>query len=277
MGEPRRALALCVHTVCTPRAHCLHTACTLAQVPLAWSCVFVAVNAAAASAIAADWWPGSLTPEERELHQLHFNKLTPGEFKQLLGLAERRTLPHGQELTRESVPCDQLYYIVHGRCKLFLRSAYAADIDAGGFVNDVAFQQGDGAGAYGTILVASPEGCVALVWRSEEVEAHLATRPVMRSHLDHVLVATLVKGLMKQREVAHQRAGGEGSWAARAGLPGAGGAADSPPQRPRLRMSVSMMRIDEDPDHPLHPPPHTPLVEPGTEPRPPPRPPARPG
>tara|TARA_B100000768_G_C10990284_1_gene253640 strand:- start:233 stop:367 length:135 start_codon:yes stop_codon:yes gene_type:complete len=25
--------------------------------------------------------------------------------------------------------------------------AYAADIDAGGFVNDVAFQQGDGAGA----------------------------------------------------------------------------------------------------------------------------------
>ena len=75
--------------------------------PLAWSCVFVAVNAAAASAIAADRWPGTLTAEERELHQLHFAQLTPGEFKQLLGLAERRTLPHGQELTRESVPRDR--------------------------------------------------------------------------------------------------------------------------------------------------------------------------
>ena len=54
---------------------CVHGACTLAQVPLAWSCVFVAVNAANASAIAADRWPGTLTPEEVELHQRHFNKL----------------------------------------------------------------------------------------------------------------------------------------------------------------------------------------------------------
>ena len=115
LAAPSRSACSCVHTVCTPFAHHLHTVCTLAQVPLAWSCVFVAVNAAAASAIAADRWPGSLTPEERELHQLHFNKLTPGEFKQLLDLAERRTLPHGQELTRESVharvaapPCSRI-------------------------------------------------------------------------------------------------------------------------------------------------------------------------
>ena len=147
---------------------CVQGACTLAQVPLAWSCVFVAVNAANASAIAADRWPGKLTPEEVELHQRHFNKLTPGEFKQLLDLAERRTLPHGQELTRESVhapraarpcstapaarplltrraplhpalhpspsphlgqePCDQLYYIVSGRCKLYLRNVRRSEI-----------------------------------------------------------------------------------------------------------------------------------------------------
>ena len=212
---------------------CVQGACTLAQVPLAWSCVFVAVNAANASAIAADRWPGTLTPDEVELHQRHFNKLTPGEFKQLLDLAERRTLPHGQELTRESVhapraarPCSTApahassspppYHppqpqpapwpgavrpaLLHrkwpvqalsakrapqqdrveiARSQPQLRSqhrpldstldappelspapspgvhstsacartqAYAADVDAGGFVNDVAFQQGEGAG-----------------------------------------------------------------------------------------------------------------------------------
>ena len=137
------------------RAHRVHTVCVLAQVPLAWSCVFIAVNAAAASAIAADRWPGTLTPEEHQLHQLHFAQLTPGEFKQPLGLAERRTLPHGQELTRESVParpsappcscvssdpclsptphprqvpCDRLYYIVQGRCKLYLRAVRRREI-----------------------------------------------------------------------------------------------------------------------------------------------------
>ena len=96
---------------------CVQGACTLAQVPLAWSCVFVAVNAANASAIAADRWPGTLTPDEVELHQRHFNKLTPGEFKQLLDLAERRTLPHGQELTRESVHAPRAARpLQHGPC-----------------------------------------------------------------------------------------------------------------------------------------------------------------
>ena len=152
-----RVRMLCVSLATSSRSacSCVHCACTLAQVPLAWSCVFVAVNAANASAIAADRWPGTLAPEEVELHQRQFNKLTPGEFKQLLDLAERRTLPQGQELTRESVhallaarpllthraplhpspsphlgqePCDQLYYIVSGRCKLYLRNVRRSEI-----------------------------------------------------------------------------------------------------------------------------------------------------
>ena len=152
-----RVRMLCVSLATSSRSacSCVHCACTLTQVPLAWSCVFVAVNAANASAIAADRWPGTLAPEEVELHQRQFNKLTPGEFKQLLDLAERRTLPQGQELTRESVhallaarpllthraplhpspsphlgqePCDQLYYIVSGRCKLYLRNVRRSEI-----------------------------------------------------------------------------------------------------------------------------------------------------
>jgi len=79
-----------------------------------------------------------------------------------------------------------------------------------------------------------------------------------------------VTPIPKPKQVAHQRGSSDGSWAARTGLPGGGGAADSPPARPRLRFSASMLHIDEDPDHPLHPPPPA-------EPRPPPRPPARPG
>ena len=101
------------------------------------------------------------------------------------------------------------------------------------------------------------------MWHSGELEAHLASRPAMRSHLDHVLVATLVKGLMKQREAAHHMGGGRRSWAARA-------SESEPPQRSgraesrkpqRLKMSVSELHLEE----PLS---HTLLAEPRPTPRP---------
>jgi hypothetical protein len=113
------------------------------------------VNAAYASMLAADRWPGALTAEEESLHAHSFAQLTRGQFKQLLAIGERVALPRGTELTREHEPCDYLYFVVSGSAKLYLMSTYAADIEAGGFVNDVAFQQGDGAGAYGSVLVSS--------------------------------------------------------------------------------------------------------------------------
>ena len=176
-------------------------------IPLAWSCVFVVVNAAYGFSLAGDRWPGQLSEEDKQLHKERFPHMTSGQFRQLISLAERVTIPHGTELTHEAVHCEQLFYILRGRCNLYLRTALAADIDKGGFVNDVAFQQRDDptAGAYGTVIVSSRSGVEALTWNAAELAEYLRTRPEMRRNLDHVLVQTLVKGLMRQREVAHER------------------------------------------------------------------------
>jgi len=207
-------------------------------IPLGWSCVFVAVNSIAASLLIADRWPGSLTPEEERLHADSFSQLTRGQFRLLMGMGERVVLPRGAELTREAEPCDSLYFITNGCAKLYLRQSYAADIEKGGFVNDVAFQAGAGTGAYGTVVVSSDEDCTVVRWDQADLREFIRSRPEMQRNLSHVLVATLVQGLLMQREAAH--ATGQG-WSSRDAE-----AAPAASHRPaRLAMTKSMNHLYE--------------------------------
>ena len=214
-------------------------------IPLRWSCVFVVVNVVAASSLAADRWPGALSAEEEELHAQNFAQLTRGQMKQLLALGERVHLARGEELTREGDVSEHLYFLVSGRAKLFLHGRFAANIETGGFVNDVAFQQGKDVGAYGTVVVSSAEPCTAVVWRQAELIEFLRARPEMHRNLNHVLNATLVKGLLAQREAAHmQRDPPPG--AREAAVAKAAAVASSVPRSVRLQMTASEMHLMED-------------------------------
>ena len=205
------------------------------RIPLMWSAVFVAVNAFAASKLAADRFPSSLSEEEEELHASSFPQLTKGQFKQLLEMGERVVLPRDTVLTREADRCEYLYFLKSGRAKLYLHDTYYADIGAGGFVNDVAFQQGPDVGAYGTVICSARDGCELIAWRQDELADHLNSRPEMRRNLNHVLVATLVKGLMMQREAAHARAGR--SWALEEAP------LTKPPTRTKSRLSMTQSEM----------------------------------
>jgi len=212
-------------------------------IPLRWSCIFVAVNIFYCASLAMDRWPGELTAEEIQLHTENFPQLTRGQLKQLLALGNRAMLPRGTELTREAEHCEHLWFIVSGRCKLYLHGTFAAGIEPGGFVNDVAFQQGTEAGAYGTVVVTSAEGCQVVAWRQEELIEFLKSRPEMHRNLNHVLAATLVKGLLAQREAAQMHAI---SWSAHKGeVP-----EKAPPASRRLSMTSSEMHLQEAPFSP---------------------------
>jgi len=216
-------------------------------IPLRWSCVFVAVNVFYCVSLAMDRWPGELTAEEARLHAENFPQLSRGQLKQLLALGDRTNLPRGTEVTREGERCEHLIFIVGGRCKLYLHGTFAADIEAGGFINDVAFQQGIEAGAYGTVVVSSAEGCRAVTWRQEELVDFLKYRPEMHRNLNHVLASTLVKGLLAQREAAQARAT---SWAAHKDEGAEGLRREGSGQkrrRRRLSMTSSEMHLQEEP------------------------------
>eukprot|EP00526_Cylindrotheca_closterium_P017482 CAMPEP_0113612512 /NCGR_PEP_ID=MMETSP0017_2-20120614/6139_1 /TAXON_ID=2856 /ORGANISM="Cylindrotheca closterium" /LENGTH=318 /DNA_ID=CAMNT_0000521551 /DNA_START=171 /DNA_END=1127 /DNA_ORIENTATION=- /assembly_acc=CAM_ASM_000147 len=168
------------------------------QIPLRWSAVFVLVNAGAAYMLAMDRFGAPLSKEEEELYQNHFSQLTKGQFYQLLTLGKKQEVPDGSILTREGRICPRLYFIEKGTAKVFHHGAFAANVDEGGFVNDVAFQIGEDEGAYGTIVTDGE--CSIIVWDQAELREHLESRSDMDRNTKYLLSEHLMKSLLKQRE-----------------------------------------------------------------------------
>ena len=173
------------------------------RIPLRWSALFVAVNAGAACFLLADQYMAPLSEEDRKLYQEHFSSLTPGQFYQLMRLGTRQEIVDQQVLTVEAAPCSKLFFIERGQAKVYHHKAFTAKIEAGGFVNDVAFQRGENEGAYGTIVASGP--CSVIIWDQAKLRDHLSNRAAMDRNLKYLLSDHLVKSLLRQREAAHLR------------------------------------------------------------------------
>jgi len=190
-----RALLVCGYSGLVA-FHALHT--RPLRIPLAWSAFFVFINSCAAISLASDRFPPAFTEEEQTLHTTHFPQLSPGQFRKLFAMGERKVMSDGDLLTQESVVSDKLIFILQGRAQLFLKGVYTADIHAGGFVNDVAFQAGDGCPAYGTIKCSGQVNVIC--WSQAELREHLEKDQSLAQCLHHVLVASLVRRLLQQRD-----------------------------------------------------------------------------
>lgn len=204
------------------------------RIPLRWSALFVAVNALGAAWLLMDRYaPASLDsaqhPDGEDLYRHHFRDiLTRGQFHQLLGLAQRQSIPAGTVLTRENTPCGVMYFIVQGQATVHhgeglpqeqpqssdaplsstatapaSSSKVVATIDEGGFVNDVAFSQGPNVGAYATIITSRDSQ--VLVWDTNALRRHMQSRPDLERNMKYCMSDHLVKSLLRQRDAAHKR------------------------------------------------------------------------
>lgn len=207
------------------------------QIPLRWSALFVLVNTCAASMLFMDEWIGALlSDEELSLYEKHFKEegLTKGQFYNLIRMSRKQHIKDGKLLTQEGRCSPNLYFLCEGRAKVFHNGSFAAYIDEGGFVNDVAFQQRQeevddshdsdnqdnigidmnirggpsvGVGAYGTVITRGY--CTVLVWDQSELKHYLENNPVMERNMKYTLSRHLVKSLLKQRDARRSRRGAE--------------------------------------------------------------------
>ena len=175
------------------------------KIPLRWSALFILVNGGAACLLALDRWAAPLSDDDEKLYLEHFSTLTRGQFQQLLSLGDVQEIPDGTVLTVEGEVCENLYFVQKGQVKVYLHKMFAANIDVGGFVNDVAFQQGEGEGegSYGTVMTSGK--CSLISWNESKLRDHLRSRPEMDQNMKYCLSDHLVKSLLRQREAAHER------------------------------------------------------------------------
>ena len=131
------------------------------RIPLRWSAFFVCVNFGMAVLIARERYPSGLTEQDEVLRSAFFDRLTPGDFVRLLALGERRELADGTTVTVQGKHCENLIFVERGIATLAVDGKHVANLERGGFINDVAFQQGAGAGAYGTVVATGRLNVIA--------------------------------------------------------------------------------------------------------------------
>jgi CRP-like cAMP-binding protein len=180
--------------------HALHP--SPLQIPMLWSAVFVGVNLMAVVALTKDRFPPQFSEDLTKIHEEYFPQMTRGEFAKLLAMSHEEVQPEGTELITEHVFSDKLYFIAEGEAEILVHrhdtSPLRFPIKRGGFVNDVAFQSGPRAKAYGTVRCLSR--CRLLVWSQDQLRESLQREPSVMQHLNHVLVASLVWKLLQQRD-----------------------------------------------------------------------------
>ena len=171
------------------------------RIPLRWSALFVAVNAAMTAKLVYELWPPGLSEDELVMRDAFFERLTPAQFKALLDLGERRVLRDGVRITTEREACRCLYFVESGVADLSVDNELVATIGRGGFINDVAFQQGSGSGAYGTVVAHGEMHLIA--WDMALLRQELVKDAPLNSAFQQVVVGSLVDQLL-QRYKAQQ-------------------------------------------------------------------------
>ena len=175
------------------------------RIPLRWSAFFVAVNVVYALRLALERWPQGLSEDDIVLYEASFaERLSRRQFKQLLDLGEHRDLRDGALVTREREACPTLFFVVRGHTVLKHEGQTIAKISRGGFINDVAFQQGEGSGAYGTVVC---DGAVSVIaWDTYALREALVDNPSLDNCFRYVLVGSLIEQLLQRYKAQEEQA-----------------------------------------------------------------------
>ncbi len=118
----------------------------------------------------------------------HFKPLRPGDFRALMRLCKRKTLAADSTLSREGVPQDKVYFIIHGIptvTKMGTTFPLAERI----FVGEVAYLTGRGSAATTRV----PAGSEILEWNVNDLAKAAARKPQIKLALDAVISQDLAR------------------------------------------------------------------------------------
>ena len=113
-------------------------------------------------------------------------------------------LPSGTTLTVEREVCDKLFFILDGSAAMSLNGQHTTTIHRGGFVNTLAVQEGQrqkamgGVASYGTIRSSGETRAIA--WDLTALGLLLESEPELARRMNHVLVASLMRRLLRSRD-----------------------------------------------------------------------------
>ncbi|WP_420860782.1 cyclic nucleotide-binding domain-containing protein [Algirhabdus cladophorae] len=163
----------------------------IAQTPL-WEAIYTSIVMILANVVGLVllYARGSryfLPKQHRDIYPL-FDELQPGDFRQLLSLADRRVLQTSEVLTREGAPVERLFYVISGTMtidKLNNQFRMPAEV----FVGEVAYLTNRPA----TATTYLPEGAEVLEWDVQALRRKASRKPRFKMALEAMISQDLAQ------------------------------------------------------------------------------------
>lgn len=158
-----------------------------------WQALFIAINTIWSIRLIYERRGIRFSEAERELYETVFRGFSPGEFMKLMRLAQWRTAPAGEILTRAGEPVDEVMLIYNGAAEVRRPPLNPVTLRDGAFIGEMSYIRGGAA----TADVATTEETRLVVWSKPALRGMLARNPAMRSTMHTVLAEDLTAKLTR--------------------------------------------------------------------------------
>jgi hypothetical protein len=148
---------------------------------LFWNAVSFAINSFVLTQLILDRTHIGLSAEQEKLFSA-FRILSPGEFRDLVKLAQWKTAQEGEMLTRQGVKPDQLFYVLEGEVHV-AKGKRKFTVEPKVFIGEVAYLHGWPA----TATVTLSEGARYLIWDVVTLQRGLDSRVALRGAMLRLL------------------------------------------------------------------------------------------
>lgn len=162
--------------------------------PISWNAVFMAVNLAQIVVLIGERRSRGMPGSQRRLHQTVFPDLTPGEFRQLVGIGSWREVAEGTQLIAEGSVVGEMMLLDAGGMEIRAAGRTIARLRPGQFIGEMSFLSG----SYASADVVATEPSRVLVWPQDRLGRLLETKPSIALKLRGVLGRDVVAKLRAQ-------------------------------------------------------------------------------
>ena len=161
-------------------------------VPIAWSCIFAAINLFQSWRLFMERRPVKLTSEEEEVRRLAFEDLPPRKVLQVLSVGSWNTSESGERLMEQGKRPDAISLIVRGTVRVARNKNVLGDLGAGNLVGSALLLSG----APAEVDAVANGPVRSMRWDVETLNRYLTANPevrlVMQRHLARDLAGKFI-------------------------------------------------------------------------------------
>ena len=156
-------------------------------VPIAWSCVFAAINLFQSWRLFMERRPVKLTSDEEEVRRLALEDLPPRKVLQALSVGSWATVETGERMIEQGKCPDVISLIVRGTVRVTRNGSMLGDLGAGNLVGSALLLSG----APAEVDAVAIEPVRAVRWEIGTLNTYLTANPEVRLAMQRHLARDL--------------------------------------------------------------------------------------